>query len=124
MAAVAIADSLRSVGLDLEVAARVGAELHDKLFTTQELARIERGDPRLPGLMFSAKEAGYKATYPLAGKFIGFQEAEVLVDWDAGRFRFHYVGEHEPNRIMEQGEGYFLFHERYVLSLVIIPPPS
>ena len=55
------------------------------------------------------------------GRFIGFQEAEIEVDWERQRFDLHYVGEHDPNRIMEQGEGHFLFCGPYVLSLVIIP---
>ena len=71
--------------------------------------------------MFSAKEAGYKATFPLAHRFIGFKEAEIDIDWTAGRFAFRYLGDHAPNRVMETGEGYFLFYERYVLSLFIIP---
>ena len=121
VAAIGRAERLRAVGLDLELTQRVDAKLHGKLFTAAEQALIAGADPRMAGLMFSAKEAGYKATYPLAGRFIGFKEAEVDVDWPERRFRFRYIGDHEPNRIMEQGEGYFLFCERYVLSLVIIP---
>jgi 4'-phosphopantetheinyl transferase EntD len=124
VAGVAASGSVRGLGLDVEVADRVGENLHDKLFTAWELSQLAGADPRLPGLLFSAKEAGYKATFPIAGKFIGFQEAEVLVDWPGNRFRFRYVGEHGPNRVMEEGEGYFLFCERYVLSLVIIPRES
>jgi len=121
IAAVALAQRLRGVGLDVEIADRVGSELHEKLFVAEELASLAGADARLPGLLFSAKEAGYKATYPLAGRFIGFQEAAVDVDWAAGRFSLRYLGEHEPNRVMETAEGHFLFCGRYVLSLVIIP---
>lgn len=127
VSAVATDGSLSSIGVDLEVAERVGEELFEKLFTPAELDRIHASDDtknQLAGMMFSAKEAGYKATYPLAGKFIGFKEAEVLVDWQAGRFTLSYVGKHEPNQIMEKADGFFLFLERFVLSLVIIPPHS
>ena len=120
VAAVVKAGALKSVGIDLEIADRVGEELHRKLFTAGELKLLAHGDPRLAGLMFSAKESGYKATYPLAQRFIGFKEAEVRVDWPNQRFSFRYLGEHAPNRIMEQGEGHFLFCGRYVLSLFII----
>lgn len=121
IAAVAKAEVLSSLGIDLEGADRITADLFDKLFTAGEQRKLRTGDPRLGGLMFSAKEAGYKATFPLAGRFIGFKEAEIDIDWAAGRFAFRYLGDHAPNRVMETGEGYFLFCERYVLSLFIIP---
>jgi 4'-phosphopantetheinyl transferase EntD len=124
VSAVALDGALNSIGIDLEVAERVGEELFEKLFTLGELDRIHASDVatvQLAGMMFSAKEAGYKATYPLVGQFIGFKEAEVNVDWPTGRFTLSYVGAHQPNKVMEQAKGHFLFCERYVLSLVIIP---
>ncbi|MEZ5560456.1 MAG: 4'-phosphopantetheinyl transferase superfamily protein [Pseudomonadales bacterium] len=121
VAAVARANTCASLGIDLEQADRVTPALHRKLLTASELQRVEQEDARFPALVFSAKEAGYKAVNPLVGKFIGFMEAEVDADWAAGRFRLRYVGEHEPNRVMDQGEGYFGFFERYVLSVFIIP---
>ena len=121
VAGIAHADVLTSVGLDLEDAGRVTADMFSKLFTVTEQREVAVGDPRLAGVFFSAKEAGYKATFPQVGRFIGFQEAEIAVDWPARRFRIRYLGDFEPNRIMEDGEGYFLFCEPYVLSLFIIP---
>ena len=77
--------------------------------------------PETAGLLFSAKEAGYKATFPLAGEFISFQDAEVELDPEQGRFRFRYFGKHAPSAVMEEGYGHFLICGRYVLSLFIIP---
>jgi 4'-phosphopantetheinyl transferase EntD len=37
-------------------------------------------------LLFCAKEAVYKAWYPLAARWLGFEEAEVTVDPGAGTF--------------------------------------
>lgn len=121
VAGVAHADTLTSVGLDLEDADRVTSDMFSKLFTEPEQLELVAGDPRLAGVFFSAKEAGYKATFPQVGRFIGFQEAEVAVDWPERRFHIRYLGDFEPNNIMETGEGYFLFCEPYVLSLFIIP---
>lgn len=122
IAAVAIshADACQSVGIDLERWERVTSELHRKLFTERELARLSAQPDMAAGLLFSAKEAGYKATFPLAGRFIGFQEAEIDVDWQAGRFVIRYVGEHSENAIMERGEGHFLISNNYALSLFVI----
>ena len=122
IAAVAVspADACRSVGIDLELWQRVTSDLHRKLFTQAELSRLSSQPEMAAGLIFSAKEAGYKATYPLAGRFIGFHEAEIDVDWQAGQFAIRYVGEHSQNAIMEQGEGHFLIDGDYALSLFVI----
>jgi 4'-phosphopantetheinyl transferase EntD len=112
---------VRSLGLDLELVDRVGDGLHRRLFTDTELLALQDGDGRLAGILFSAKEAGYKATYPLVGRFIGFHDAEVDVDLNARRFRLKYLGDHPPNKVMEAAEGHFFFSGPYVLSLVIIP---
>lgn len=120
IAAVAASGALRSIGIDLEVVQRVTPELYTRLMTPRERGLLQDADSRTPGLLFSAKEAGYKAVNPLVGKFIGFQEAEVDVDWPGRRFTLRYTGEHEPNRIMQQGEGFFCFSERYVFTLFII----
>lgn len=123
LAAVVVAPASGSgaFGIDLERWDRVGDELHRKLFTEPELAFLAGGGEELPGLLFSAKEAGYKATYPLAGKFISFHDAETVLDPASGSFRFRYLGDHEPSRVMESGRGYYAICERYVLSLFIIP---
>jgi 4'-phosphopantetheinyl transferase EntD len=109
------------VGVDLEIAARVEEKLHERLFTEAERTFLSGSDPQLAGLLFSAKEAGYKATYPLAQRFIGFQEAEVSVDLGSATFRFTYVGEDAGSRVMEEGEGCFVLSGRYVFTLVVIP---
>ena len=121
VAAVAQRELLGGIGIDLEEADRVTTKLYGKLFTDHEQSVYASADTRWPGLLFSAKEAGYKAVNPLVGKFIGFHEAEVDVDWQRRQFAIRYVGDHEPNSILELGEGHFGFFERYVFSLFIIP---
>jgi len=130
IAAVAAGDSLRGVGIDLERADRVTEPLFAKLFTPHERQRLahppqlwERSPDRdlLPTLIFSAKEAAYKAVYPQIGKFIGFQEAEVDIDWPARTLALRYIGEHTPNRIMNHGHGHFCFFDGYVLTVFLIP---
>ena len=111
---------MRGLGIDLEAHGRVGEKLYSKLFTDSELAALHRADPRQAGLLFSAKEAGYKAVHPLVGQFIPFQAAEVHVDWARSTFRLRYVGDQPANAIMDAGTGYFCFFERYVFTLFMI----
>jgi 4'-phosphopantetheinyl transferase EntD len=121
IAAAAAANRVANVGIDLEETERLTDHLFTKLFTHREIEQLQQADPRLPGLMFSAKEAGYKAVHPLIGRFIGFQEAEVDVSWPNRTLQLRYVGDHEPNRIMERGIGHFCFFEGYVLTVFVIP---
>lgn len=120
-AAVAQAGALRGLGVDLEQTGRMNERLYRKVFTPNEVAMLRASDQRCAALMFSAKEAGYKAISPHVRRYVGFHEAEVDVDWAARRLRFRYVGSHEPSRIMEQGVGYFAFFDRYVLTVFVIP---
>lgn len=120
VACVARQGAVRSVGIDVELSERVGEDLHGKLFTEAELRYLEGRAPKYAGLLFSAKEAVYKATFPLVGRFIGFQEAELTVDEARCRVAFRYVGEHTPNAVMEEAECHYLFSGPYVLCLVII----
>ncbi|MGL5819601.1 MAG: 4'-phosphopantetheinyl transferase family protein [Phycicoccus sp.] len=80
-----------AVGLDAEVAGPLPAGVLDVVASPAErerLARLTDDDPSRPWdtLLFSAKEAAYKAWYPLAGTVLA-QDA-VTVDLRAdGRFR-------------------------------------
>lgn len=120
IAAAARAEALQGVGIDLEGVERVTEKLYRKLFTHRELRELTAGGRRLASVMFSAKEAVYKAVNPQVGRYIGFQEAEVEVNWAERTLALRYIGHHEPNRIMEQGIGHFCFFGRYVLTVFII----
>jgi 4'-phosphopantetheinyl transferase EntD len=120
VAAVARADIARGLGVDLEACGRVTPALHAKLFTPAERDRYAEVEAEWPTLLFSAKEAGYKAVNPLAGQFIGFQEAEVDVDWVRREFRLRYVGAHAPSRIMDRGLGHFAVASGYVLTVFAV----
>ena len=126
IAAVSRPEAVTGIGIDLEQHDRVTEPLFRKLFTAAECsspALRERSPDRdrAAALMFSAKEAAYKAVYPRVGRFIGFQEAEIDIDWDARTLRARYIGDHPPNRIMSDGEGHFCFFGDYVLTVFLIP---
>lgn len=94
------------LGIDLEQFGRLQPSLYRRLFTREEVRFIEATDAESATLLFSAKEAIYKAVFPLAGRFIGFQEVELTINAQRNAFRVRYLGDHEPNRVMEQGSGY------------------
>ncbi len=86
-AAVADTTVCRSLGIDFEVAGRVDDSLIDRLLTENERRRlVGPTDDPTPTIIFSAKEAIYKATFPLTRCWLGFEDVEVTLDVGNGTF--------------------------------------
>jgi 4'-phosphopantetheinyl transferase EntD len=76
MAAVGLQHDIRAVGIDVEPAVPLPQEMLELIATSQELRRIA-SDPLQGKLLFAAKEAVYKAVYPLDRVFLEFRDIEV-----------------------------------------------
>ena len=76
VAAVASRDRFASVGVDIEPAGPLDADLLDIVATERERQSIER-DPLRGRVLFSVKEAVYKAVYPLDRMFLDHHDVEV-----------------------------------------------
>jgi 4'-phosphopantetheinyl transferase EntD len=77
--AVAAAGLLRdfgAIGIDVEPAVPLPADMLDLIATPQELRKIA-DDPLRGKLLFAAKEAVHKAVYPLDRVFLEFRDIEV-----------------------------------------------
>lgn len=79
IAAVAPRNLAASIGIDIEVNDTLAPELVDLIATPAERRRYA---PHLLNskLLFVVKEAVYKATFPVDGKFLDFQDVEVDLD--------------------------------------------
>ena len=117
--AAVVSSTVRGVGVDVERLNRVEERLYSRLFTPTEIEAID-GNREAATLMFSAKEAGYKAIYPLGQAYIGFQEAQIELDVDRQRFRIEYLGEHVPNRLLNRGFGAWQVHLNHVFTVFFI----
>jgi 4'-phosphopantetheinyl transferase EntD len=89
-AAVAESAKIRSVGIDAETDGALpdGVLAHIAFGPELDrLAALRRVDPGVwwDRLLFSAKESVYKAWFPLTGRWLGFEDAEIIVD-PAGTF--------------------------------------
>jgi 4'-phosphopantetheinyl transferase EntD len=83
--AVARGDELATIGVDAETHAPLPDRLLPDLASPEEieaLAALSRADPSIhwDRLLFSAKEAVYKAWYPLAQRWLGFEDAVLSID--------------------------------------------
>ncbi|MEU8071903.1 4'-phosphopantetheinyl transferase superfamily protein [Micromonospora sp. NPDC049151] len=89
-AAVAPSGALAGLGIDAEPHEPLPDGVAGAVLTAGEperLAALRAADPAThwDRLLFSAKESVYKAWYPLTGRWLGFEEAELTFD-RAGRF--------------------------------------
>jgi 4'-phosphopantetheinyl transferase EntD len=84
-AAVAPAGRVHSVGIDAEPHEALPPGVLDTVGLPEEvraIAALDRGDPRTHWgrVLFCAKEAVYKAWYPLTGEWLGFEEASISIE--------------------------------------------
>ena len=105
-----------SVGIDVVDPAEAGRHL-DPFFTPDELALVPDEEGLLRGLLWSAKEAAYKA----ARLDVGFSPRAVTVDSLAGNgFEWTVAGPHR--RVT--GAGGFAWAGRHLVAVAAAPPPS
>jgi 4'-phosphopantetheinyl transferase EntD len=83
--AVAMAEDFVSIGIDAEPNQSLRPELLPDIALPSEiewLDRLRRDDPSVSWdrLLFSIKETVYKAWFPLAGRWLGFEDAAIEVD--------------------------------------------
>jgi enterobactin synthetase component D / holo-[acyl-carrier protein] synthase len=109
------------VGIDLEEVGRVKDKLHRMLFTDAEQARLKNYTFDAASVMFSAKEAGYKAIHPIGQKYIGFKDAEIHLQPESTCFTIEYIGDYTPNLALNRGMGYWHICAGHVLTLFVIP---
>jgi 4'-phosphopantetheinyl transferase EntD len=76
VAAVAMRRNFRALGVDTEPTEALPADLMDVVATPRERTRIF-GGPFYGRLLFSAKEAVYKAVYPIDETFLDHHDVEV-----------------------------------------------
>lgn len=89
-AAVAYQHRVRGIGIDAEVHAPLPEGVERLVCTDAELAWMATARTATslhwPAIIFSAKESIYKAWFPLARRWLGFEDAELEIDARQGTF--------------------------------------
>jgi len=81
VAVAARSGAVGSVGVDIEPASPLPDGLRDLVMTPRD--RVGGFDPGIAGrILFAVKEAAYKASFPLDGHVLGFED--IAVDLEAG----------------------------------------
>ncbi|WFE50393.1 4'-phosphopantetheinyl transferase superfamily protein [Micromonospora sp. WMMD1155] len=87
-AAAAHTTDVRSVGMDAEQHHEINPGVRRMVLLPEEEALCAGlpGDTSWPVVVFSAKETVYKVWYPVVGTWLGFFDAHLDIDPDAGTF--------------------------------------
>tara|TARA_R110002049_G_scaffold23781_7_gene84821 strand:+ start:33244 stop:33924 length:681 start_codon:yes stop_codon:yes gene_type:complete len=92
IAVLALAQDAAALGIDIEDDSPLPRDLVHEVCVANERARIAGPDAaHLAKRIFCAKEATYKAQYPLTGLLFGFDQIEVTLGGDAGSFTARFV---------------------------------
>jgi 4'-phosphopantetheinyl transferase EntD len=129
--ALALGRDVRTVGVDAEPDAPLPEGVLDAIALTDELAMLRDLEAQAPGvhwdrLLFSAKEAVYKAWFPLAGKWLDFSEARIAIDPAAGTFEATLLvpGPETPEGPLAGFSGRWLGHRGLLLASIVVTVPA
>lgn len=125
---VAPATELRSLGVDAEPDQPLPGGLLGDIALPEERELLRDLARRAPGvnwdrLLFSIKESIYKAWYPLAERWLGFEDAVVSVDPREQRFsaRLLVPGPRLEGRELRGFSGRWLAEEGLVMAAIALP---
>ena len=87
-------EELVTIGLDAEPNAALPGGVLELVSQPAERARLRQLGAASPGigwdrLLFCAKEAVYKAWFPLTGRWLGFADADITISATDGTFSAH-----------------------------------
>jgi 4'-phosphopantetheinyl transferase EntD len=125
-AAVARSSEVLTLGIDAEPNAPLPDGLIDDIARSEELPllrelRTDTPEVHWDRLLFSVKESIYKAWFPLARRWLGFEDAEVRLD-PAGLFeaRLLVEGPQLPDGPLQTLSGRWMAREGILLSGVVL----
>lgn len=126
-AAVARAEKVMALGLDVEPASPLPPDLHSLVCTPMELQHLEALAPPPAAdwlkIVFSAKESYYKAWFPLTRSPLDFTEVEIHLDPATSRFTIEVDARRASVAPWSAtASGTFRMNQDFVATGVVVPP--
>jgi 4'-phosphopantetheinyl transferase EntD len=127
--AVASARAVLTIGIDAERDARLSDGVWAEVARGRErdlrgaTSSPVRSGPHLDAVLFSAKEAVYKAWFPLAGRRLGFDDVELSLDLVNAEFRAKLLvpGLVVDGVMLSEFRGAWAVEEGVICTAVIVP---
>ncbi|SDW24512.1 4'-phosphopantetheinyl transferase family protein [Roseicitreum antarcticum] len=115
---------LAAIGIDVDSAAALPDDLWEVVCDASERAWLAsqpvHDQGRLAKLIFCAKEAAYKAQYPLTKRLFGFDGFHISVDLQAARFDARFTAGVAPFRSGEALSGRFHLADSHIICAVTV----
>lgn len=106
------------IGIDTETRTAVSPQVAQRVLTSAERDWLPA--PEWRTMVFSGKEAVYKAIYPLTGEFLGFRDVELDIDAEAGEFRARCRRNLRSAVPVAAGRGYWAVYRAHWLVVFLI----
>jgi 4'-phosphopantetheinyl transferase EntD len=121
-AAVARAAEWLTIGIDAEPHEAIPTEIAGRVLRAEERSWIAAAAPvgiHWGRVIFCAKESIYKAWFPLARRWLGFDDAIVAIDPAAGRFRARLLVE-PPAGVPARFDGRYLVEDGLIVTAIAV----
>ena len=118
VAAAAAQRACRGVGVDVERETAVSAAVAERLLSESERAWLPA--PEWRTMLFSAKEAVYKAVNPITGEFLGFRDVELAIDAERQAFRAQCRDGLESAAVAAAGRGHWARYRAHWIVLFVV----
>lgn len=120
-AAVARATDVLTIGIDAEPHAPIPNRVRQRVLDDAERTWLASAPSGIhwDRLIFSAKESVYKAWYPLARRWLGFEEAHIAIDSMAGTFYAHLLTDPPPG-LPAGFAGRYLVEDGLVVTVIAL----
>ena len=116
-----VAQNAYSIGIDIEEAVPLDEALCASICSVSELSRIDGAEQGLLAkLIFCAKEAAYKAQYPLTRCLFGFDHLDVILDLPKQSFEVTFLKPAGHFSVGDQLPGRFSVAAEHLVTAVMI----
>ena len=112
------AGAFRGLGVDVERETAVSAAVAQRLLSESEQAWLPA--PEWRTMLFSAKEAVYKAVNPIVGEFLGFGDVELAIDEERQAFRARCRDGLASQATVAAGHGHWARYRAHWIVLFVI----
>lgn len=117
-------DGILSIGIDLEPADNLPADILDIVCFQEERSWLKNQPPSDRGVLahaiFSAKECAYKVQYPLSGQILEFEDFQITFDLDKGLFRAIFTRASLPFEKNDMLTGHIKIGDGGIASAIVL----
>jgi 4'-phosphopantetheinyl transferase EntD len=108
-----------SLGLDIEEISRIKESIWEYAFCPEEIVWLRTQStesPKWASVIFAAKEAFYKAQYPITHSWFGFKDAVILIDKESYEFTVRLLTELGEWSKAKSFKGKYAFFNEHVAA--------